>query len=55
MIFLKDPSARKAPPDVIKRLERFARLNAEAGEWNAWITSTPGNREVIVECLPGSA
>jgi hypothetical protein len=56
MVYLRDPETKKARPDVLKRRRAwFEALNTEAQNRDAWIISTPGNREVIVECLLGSA
>jgi hypothetical protein len=53
--YLKDAEIRKPPPDVLKRRRAlFDQLNALVIEGGGWITSTPGNRDVVVECLPGS-
>jgi hypothetical protein len=53
--FLKDPSTKKPPPDIIaERRERFERLNEEARLYGAWIISTPGNRAVLAETLEDS-
>jgi hypothetical protein len=53
--YLKDAEIRKPPADVIKRRrERFDVLNELVTEAGGWILSTPGNREVVVECLPDS-
>jgi hypothetical protein len=56
MVYLRDPETKKARPDVLERRRAwFEALNTEAQNHDAWIISTPGNREVIVECLLGSA
>jgi hypothetical protein len=53
--YLKDPSTRKPPPDVVaERRERFERLSAFVTRHDAWIILTPGAKEIIIECLPGS-
>jgi hypothetical protein len=55
MAYLKDMSTKPAAPDVIKRRrEQFAGLNEIVTKSGGWLVSTPGNREVVVECLPQS-
>jgi hypothetical protein len=55
MAYLKDAEIRKPPADIVKRRrERFDELNESVTEAGGWLVSTPGNREVIVECLPDS-
>ena len=53
--YLKDAEIRKPPADVVKRRRaRFDELNALVTNNGGWLTSTPGHREVVVECLPDS-
>jgi hypothetical protein len=53
--YLKNADNFKAAPDVVKRRRaQFEALNEIVTEGGGWLTSTPGNREVVVECLPGS-
>jgi hypothetical protein len=55
MVYLKDAEIRKPPADIIKRRrERFDELNAFVTSGGGWLISTPGNRDVVVECLPES-
>jgi hypothetical protein len=55
MAYLHDPQFKAAKDVVKRRREQFERLNEEARLNDSWIVSTPGNREVLIEVLPGSA
>jgi hypothetical protein len=39
---------------IAERKDRFASLNKYVTARNGWLTSIPGEREVMLECLPGS-
>jgi hypothetical protein len=52
--FLKDPQYKAAPDDLVERKAWHSALVAEAQTFDAWVTSTSGNREVFIECLPTS-
>jgi hypothetical protein len=54
MPFLKDPQFKAAPDDLLERKAWHSALVAEAAEYDCFVTSTPGNREVFIECLPTS-
>jgi hypothetical protein len=42
-------------PEVQNRKARFTALNEFVRSRNGWITSVPGDVEITIECLPGSA
>jgi hypothetical protein len=54
MPYLKDPQFKPAPDVLTERRERFAGLNDFVTAHGGWIISVPGDREVVVETLPGS-
>lgn len=41
-------------PELTDRKARFADLNRFVTERGGWLTSVPGEVEVMMECLPGS-
>lgn len=56
MSYLKDPETKGTQQDVLaERKERFAGLNNFIMAHGGWVTSLPGDKEVTVETLPGSA
>ena len=52
--YLRDPQFKAAKDDLAERKAWFKALNDEARLNDAWITSTPGAKEVIIETLPTS-
>jgi hypothetical protein len=40
---------------IADRKERFATLNKYVTARNGWLTSVPGEVDVMLECLPGSS
>src|SRR6202043_1692933 len=49
--YLRDPQFKAAKDDLAERKAWFKALNDEARLNDAWITSTPGAKEVIIETL----
>jgi hypothetical protein len=53
--YLKNPQDKQVENRQKKRLDWFTAFNREAMAAGAWIISTPGATEVVVETLPTSA
>jgi hypothetical protein len=56
-LFLKDPAFKSGRDDAAleERKRRFAGLNDFITSAGGWITSRSGEKEVRIDCLPGSA
>jgi len=54
LFVMAPPGYRKRRSDAEQRRDWFCAFNVEATKRNAFIISTPGSPDVIVEVLPGS-